>query len=424
MRQRLGCGQFAARHRRRAQDFSRRRDLGFARVMLFVLQKGARSLAGRLADFFERLARWEPGGVPATPSASAWTQARAKLSHTAFVELNQEAVLEVFYAPHNPAQARAWLGHRLVAIDGSVIALPATKQEVGAHFGWVEPANQHGACGGRQARALASVCFDVLNELGLDARLEPWRTPERVLGALHLGALRAGDVVLTDRGYFGQAWLGAVRAAGADFVCRVPRHCLKQADALFLREEPGAQSRVALGPAGLAVRLVALRLSTGELEVLATSLLDEARYPLQALGEAYGLRWGIETYYARLKGPPGAGALLRGKPGGGAPGLLWQPVSEQRADHPGRARQAHLSRGDAQRRLPARLNRAQGFHALKSQALDLFLSPLPIPEVLARLTRLMGAAPVAQRKGRRVERLPPSANRSLAFLRYRRKHPF
>ena len=424
MRQRLGCGQFAARHRRRAQDFSRRRDLGFARVMLFVLQKGARSLAGRLADFFERLARWEPGGVPATPSASAWTQARAKLSHTAFVELNQEAVLEVFYAPHNPAQARAWLGHRLVAIDGSVIALPATKQEVGAHFGWVEPANQHGACGGRQARALASVCFDVLNELGLDARLAPWRTPERVLGALHLGALRAGDVVLTDRGYFGQAWLGAVRAAGADFVCRVPRHCLKQADALFLREEPGAQSRVALGPAGLAVRLVALRLSTGELEVLATSLLDEARYPLQALGEAYGLRWGIETYYARLKGrlelERFSGESLEAVRQDFFGSLFLSNVQTIL----GAPAQAHLSRGDAQRRLPARLNRAQGFHALKSQALDLFLSPLPIPEVLARLTRLMGAAPVAQRKGRRVERLPPSANRSLAFLRYRRKHPF
>ena len=35
-------------------------------------------------------------------------------------------------------------------------------------------------------------------------------------------------------------------------------------------------------------------LATGEFEVLATSLLDEALYPTAMSLELYGLRWGVE----------------------------------------------------------------------------------------------------------------------------------
>jgi hypothetical protein len=38
------------------------------------------------------------------------------------------------------------------------------------------------------------------------------------------------------------------------------------------------------------------------LEVLATSLLEEATYPSPEFGQVYGLRWGIETFYGPLKG--------------------------------------------------------------------------------------------------------------------------
>ena len=46
----------------------------------------------------------------------------------------------------------------------------------------------------------------------------------------------------------------------------------------------------------LKVRLVRVRLSTGEWEVLVTSLLDEARYPNAEFLALYGKRWGIETF--------------------------------------------------------------------------------------------------------------------------------
>ena len=57
-----------------------------------------------------------------------------------------------------------------------------------------------------------------------------------------------------------------------------------------------------LGAEVLRVRLVTLRLSTGELEVLATSLVEEAAYPTEAFGPVYHCRWGVETFYGVLKG--------------------------------------------------------------------------------------------------------------------------
>jgi hypothetical protein len=87
--------------------------------------------------------------------------------------------------------------------------------------------------------------------------------------------------------------------------------------------------------------------------------------------------------------------------------------------------QEALTAGDAHRQHPARVNHAQSFHALKSQMLDLFYREAPAEEILVELTRLMQAAPVAQRP----QRPPPprrltSLCRSLNYPRYKKKHLF
>lgn len=71
-----------------------------------------------------------------------------------------------------------------------------------------------------------------------------------------------------------------------------------------------------------------------------------------------------------------------------------------------------LTAGDAPRQHPARVNRAQSFHALKSQALELFCSEAPADEILAKLTRLMRALrPWHNGRGARpnASRLPSAA---------------
>jgi hypothetical protein len=432
VRQRLRGPAFRAQHRTRPQAFTRRRQLTFARVMLLVLQKGVQSLAGRLAAFFAGLAA--AGEEPAAPvTAGAWSQARAKLSHTAFIALNEEAVLASFYAPENDAPVRRWRGHRLGAIDSSLLQLPE-REALGQHFGWESTANQGGPCAARHVLGRASVYYDVLNRLALDARLEPARTAEHHVGALHLGAVRPGDVVLTDRGYCSLEWFLRVQGAGADFVCRAPRGWLAAADRLFAADREGvsltaelrangrqrrALRRAGLDPAAvLRVRLVSVRLATGALELLATSLLEEAAYPTAAFGEVYGWRWGIETFYGVLKGRLGlenfSGESLEAVRQDFYSSVLLSNV-ESVLSAP--AQQA-LSAGDAHRQHSARVNRAQSFQALKSHALELFYGEAPAEEVLAQLTRLMQAAPVAHRPERPPPpRRAPSSYRSLHHLR-------
>ena len=131
-------------------------------MLLLVLQKGVKSLQGRLAEFFAGLA---PAAAPGTVTAGAWRQARAKLSYTAFLALKEEAVLASFYGPDTQGQVRRWRGHRLCAIDGSDVHLPGG-EALGRHFGWVATANRGGPCAVRHVRALASVYFDVREPLG------------------------------------------------------------------------------------------------------------------------------------------------------------------------------------------------------------------------------------------------------------------
>jgi hypothetical protein len=54
---------------------------------------------------------------------------------------------------------------------------------------------------------------------------------------------------------------------------------------------------------------VRIRLSTGETEVLVTSLLDSEKYTTQMLKELYHLRWGIETPRCVLKERPDEGGI-------------------------------------------------------------------------------------------------------------------
>src|SRR5215475_14123950 len=90
LRAQLYDEQFIARHRVRPEDFTRQRQLTFPVVMLFVLQKTVKSIQRHLHEFLDELV----GGQLFEPvTAGAWTHARAKLKHTAFIELNQQVVL-------------------------------------------------------------------------------------------------------------------------------------------------------------------------------------------------------------------------------------------------------------------------------------------------------------------------------------------
>lgn len=432
LRQRLLAPDFCARHRRRATDFTRQCVLTFPVLMLLLLQKSLKSLQTHLQEFLGQLA----GGTAAPGlSGGALTHARAKLRASAFAELNQ-TVLATVYGPEHAALVQRWHGHRLLAVDSSLVRLPSSAG-LGERFGWVQCANHHGLQE-RYPQGRVSVLYDVLNQIALDPRLSASTVAETTLAHAHLAHVQPGDVLLSDRGYTGYRWLVAVRAAGAHCVSRASRGSFAAVQQLFVRDEAGvsvvvtlsapadvrAEGRAQGWPLELAVRLVTVRLKSGQLEVLVTSLLDPAAYPVEELAAVYWRRWGQETYYGRLKGrldlEHASGTSVAAVEQDFHATVLLANV-ESVVSGPA---QAELSARTAQRRQPAQVNRAVSLHALKHRLIGLLSSREPAAQVLAELTRMFQANPVSGRAGRTVARREFSPSRSYHYQRRVKKIVF
>ena len=421
------------RHRRRPVDFSRECRLTFSVLVVFLLQKSLKALQARLHEMVWRLTE---GAASWNLSAGALTHARAKLRARAFVELNQQGVLPLVYGAEHAALVQRWRGHRLLAVDSSVVRLPKN-QAVGKKFGWMECANHRGMQE-RYPQGRVSVLYDVLNEVALDASLVAWKVAEEELAHGHLDWVQPGDLVLTDRGYTSYRWILDVLARRAHFVSRCSRSSFGEAQSLFKQDRAGvsvlttlrvtkevkAECRQQGWPLEVTVRLVTVRLETGELEVLVTSLVDETAYPTKEFAALYWRRWGQETYYGRLKGrmdlEHGSGLTLEAVEQDFAATLLLSNV-ESVVIGPATSQ---LAQRTAHREQPAKVNRAVSLHALKSRLIDLLASAVPAEKVLAELTQWFQDNPVSVRPKRKVARRKYSAACSYHYQRYVRKIVF
>jgi hypothetical protein len=424
---------FCSRHRRRPGDFTRQCVLTFPVLMLLLLQKSLKSLQAHAREFLQQLA--DGAGAPAL-SGGALTHARAKLRASAFAELNTQVVLPVVYGAEHAALVQRWRGHRLLAVDSSLVRLPA-RAAVGQHFGWVQCANHHGPLE-RYPQGRVSLLFDVLNQVALDPQLVASTVAETELAHAHLAWVQAGDVVLSDRGYTGYRWLAAVRAADAQGVSRASRGSFAAVQRLFARNEADVSETVTLAapkelraecrqrgwPLELAVRLVTVRLTTGELEVLVTSLLEEARYPTAEFAALYWRRWGQETYYGRLKGRLDlehcSGQTVAAVEQDFQATVLLSNVESVLIG----PAQAQLATPATSRTQPRQVNRAVSVHALKYRLIDRLTQRMPAEQILAELTNWFQASPVSVRPGRKPPRRRPSPARSYHHQRRMKKLVF
>ncbi len=422
-----------ARHRRRPVDFSRECRLTFSVLVVFLLQKSLKSLQARLHEMVRRLAQ---GAEVWNLSGGALTHARAKLCASTFVELNQQGVLPVVYEGEHASLVQRWRGHRLLAVDSSVVRLPKS-QAVGKKFGWME-CSQDGGLKERYPQGRISVLYDVLNEVALDASLAAWKAGEEELAHGHLNRVQPGDLVISDRGYTSYLWVWDVLAQGAQFVSRCSRVSFGVAQSLFKQDRAGVSVLATLQvskevkaeclkrgwPLEVKVRFVTVRLKTGELEVLVTSLLDEAAYPTQEFGALYWHRWGEETFFGRLKGRMDlehcSGLTIAAVEQDFAATVLLSNV-ESVVIGPAAAQ---LTQRTAHREQPAKINHAVSMHALKTRLIDLLASALPAEQVLAELTQWFQDNPVSTRRRRKVPRSKFSAARSYHYQRYVRKIVF
>lgn len=289
--------EFAARARLDPKAFTRERALPLPALVAMLLNLRKGTLRDELDQFANLLS---DGRQFQGVTASALCQARRKLDPLAVLALSERAVRD-FYRRF---AARRWHGWRLLGVDGSTLRLPATADVI-AEFG--PPPS-----GSTIPLARLSRLYDVLNGIVVDADIVGTSVSERVLAGEHLAATDAQDLLLYDRGY-PAFWLFALHELEQRAFCmRMPLGFSKEVAAfvasgvasavvtLTSRGEARRQCEdYGLPSTPLRIRLVRVVLKSGEIEVLATSLLDEARWPTHHFKALYHLRWGIEENYKR-----------------------------------------------------------------------------------------------------------------------------
>jgi hypothetical protein len=236
---------------------------------------------------------------------SAFSQSRLKLKPEAFIELNQ-TLIDEFYTDNI---IKKWKGFRLLAIDGSKLILSTHSKELMEKYGTLSN-------GMIIPQAQISTCYDVLNEYILNAQLETIQINELTQAVSHLDKLSKGDLILFDRFYAAIWFYYVMIRKKLDFVNRIPKGFIKVAEEFRLSEYKSKiieinsvpqKSRRGLERYDITdfkpfkIRFVKVILDTGEVEILATTLLNEEKYPVELFKELYFKRWGIETNYNHLK---------------------------------------------------------------------------------------------------------------------------
>lgn len=235
-------------------------------------------------------------------STAAFCKARKKLSYRAFKELN-ETLINTFY---QSKQVKRWHGLRLLAVDGSVTALPKNKVLL-EHFG---KARSHSV----QPAVRISQLYDVKNKLTVDLRVEPHSTGERNMALKHLEHAQKGDVIVYDRGYPAVWFFKYHLSKGVDFCTRAT---IDSSNIIKAFVTSGKMSEIIAFPCtekslrrcrkdGLStesidLRLVRVNLPTGTTEVLITSLIDDVKFPTSIFADLYHQRWDVEEDYKVMK---------------------------------------------------------------------------------------------------------------------------
>jgi len=404
---------FKEQHRKTQEAFSRVRKLSFPVLIVLIVQKSVKSLQLRLNEWFE----WFGGE---TVSSSAFTQARANLKHTAFIALNNCNV-EIYYRDGIYERCK---GLRVLAIDGSKIRLPKGA-EMKEKFGAINYSNQKEAVEGEHNYSQLSVLYDVLNRIVITAECGVARAYEVDLAVKHLDEVRKNtDLLLCDRNYATYDFITTLLERNIHFVIRCPA---KFAIVKKMQQGSGADSRLVEVKNNqkqlLSLRFVRVLLSTGEYEILVTSLLDEQLYPADMFKELYHLRWEIETLYGLLK----TRLELENFTGKTVESVLQDIYSTlylTTIESILTADAAATLKNKTTSKNQQKVNHSVSFHALKTEALNLLFSNTPLVKVLNKLRKLFVTNPTLDKKKPTTPRTPKTARHLLHYQRNQRKLSF
>lgn len=249
-----------------------------------------------------------------TISKSAYTQARNKIKYEAFIELSND-IKEQFYQEY---EYEKYKGFRLLGVDGSMIILPSN-EDTKKEFSTTNVKNQYKDKDKEIAQARVSVLHDLLNNIVVDATISDSKTHEiNITIDEHLKEVKEEDLIIFDRGYPSYRLFATINSKyKANYLIRMKKNMYnKYTNILFDKESDIDDITVTIKPTykelkeicveenlpqEIKVRFVKVVLDDGEIEVLATSVLDENILKTEDFKELYFKRWGIETFYEIMK---------------------------------------------------------------------------------------------------------------------------
>lgn len=205
---------------------------------------------------------------------------------------------------------KLWKGFRLIAGDGSTVNLPPSPQ-IKKHFGIFALSKGH------VHTCLANACmlYDVLSNLVVDIIISPCSIGE---GTLLDNMLKNGQfsnaIILLDRGFGYFSTCKKILNNQSRFCIRLKTSQSDFAKAALLNpltdfitdwlpsEAEQVTCRLSdIDAAPFSVRVTKIILHTGEIEVLVSNLYDTVAVNQMDMRQLYGMRWGIEEGFKKLK---------------------------------------------------------------------------------------------------------------------------
>jgi hypothetical protein len=369
------------------------------------------------------------GHIEGTVTASAYSQARNKLRHTAFKELSED-IVDLYY--NDPDNIKLWKGYRLLGVDGSVIILPKSSA-ITEEFGDI--INNHPTHGWNYSSCLFVCCYDVLNTLALSSKLVNNKTYESDVAVDLLDKTKSNDILIYDRGFCSYKFPATLQQKNRNFIIRCKKRSFSAFDPFFRGEAtdeivtlnmPNAKTQkdkegMKELPLSITVRIIAVTLSTGEIEVLLTSLTD-SKITLEDFKILYGLRWGIETFFGTLKGRLGL-ENFTGQSVESVKQDFWSTIFISNYET--------IVTKDVNQKLEnsgssiKRVNKSVAFNVIKHQAFNiLYSTEEDFEDMMKNLEKLFMTGAVPVRENRNPPRKKPSARRTCGFLKRKKKHVY
>ena len=285
-----------------ASDFTRRRKQSFSSTVLFLINLSTKSLSLEIENFVKLF------NIQLNLKAftkSAFVQYRKKIKPELFKDLSR-AIVNEFYTD-NELGVKLWMGFRLLAVDGSRLTLPQTK-ELKNIYGETKNKSLTGVVQSR-----VSILYDVINNYVIDGIIAPLAIGEGQLAIQHLAYVNKNDLVIYDRGYPSFNLIYEHLKLESNFLIRV-KECFNNVTKEFIKSNKSTQivnfyigqhrklqGKEYTKKTPVKVRLVRVKLPSGQIEILVTSLLDSQKYKNNIFKELYFKRWGVELFFDEFK---------------------------------------------------------------------------------------------------------------------------